>query len=115
MNDLTDYYDKLQALEKEYRSTAFSQNPEFIKKREQLQWDSQASELVKFETIEAVEYVHHTAFNAGYREGFALAKKQGENALHAATELLKRSEGRVEMLEGRYAHFDAAGTSAASD
>ena len=89
----------MQALEKEYRATAFSQNPEFLAARKEL-YDN-----VPGAWVEDAEYVHHTAFNAGYREGFALAKKQGESALHSAIEILRCSEERVEMLEDSLSDF----------
>ena len=99
MNDLIKYYDELQKLEEDYRCSYLSSNPEYVKSRDQLQWDAQSSDMVTSDTMEAIDYVHHNAFNRGYREGFALANKQGEEALRVATELLRRSEKRVTEQE----------------
>ena len=94
MNAFTKYYEDLQALEKNYRERPL----------EHLDFSSQKDELADKWGIDEnersnMEYVHHTAFNLGYREGYALAIKNSTHALEVATELIRRSEERVTELE----------------
>jgi len=98
VNEFIGYYERLQALEVDYRT---NHTLDFPSKKQDLEVEFSMGRWER----DAIEYVHHTAFNAGYREGFALAKKQGENALHAATEILRCSEERVEMLEDSLSDF----------
>lgn len=94
MNAFIKYYEDLQALEKNYREKPLEHlNISFQKDELADKWGIDENERSN------MEYVHHTALNLGYREGYALAIKNSIHVLEVTTELLRRSEERVTELE----------------